>query len=269
VKINFLCSIKPLDLSHQSQPVTIKELWTEKGGRKGTNVQWPFLIPAQTSKEMIKEFKDEVERLEKLNTYNHLSIVELYDYFEENNTIYIVMEFISDKTLDDIFKQQGKIPEYQIQKYFLQLASALNVIHENNILHRDIKPRNIILRESQDIAVLTGFGVAREFLAGKSINLSPLGTHGYAPIEQYAVRAKRYPSADIYSLCASMYELLTGELPPSAIERVHPEDLLIPPHNLEPSISPLMEKILLKGLEMSPEKRFKNANHLIQELVMI
>lgn len=268
----FAITYRAIDFAHNSRIVAIKELWPDRAGRQGTKVRWPFRILPQERQIQIDKFKEEAKNLLQLAQFKHPSIVKIYEYFEENNTIYIVMEFINGKTLYKILQDQGSLPEDKIKKYFLQLAYTLKIIHNSDIIHRDIKPDNIIIND-QDRAILIDFGAAREFLAGYSNNMTQILTPGYAPPEQYVIRAKRYPSADIYSLCASMYELLTGQLPATAPERTTSKtstpsgtDALIPPRQLVPHISSLMEKTILTGLKLKVEERFQDADHLIEAL---
>jgi eukaryotic-like serine/threonine-protein kinase len=266
----FAITYKSIDLANNSRVVAIKELWPDRAGREGSNVRWPYTIPPKERQVQIRKFKDEAQRVLDLVKFKHPSIVKVYEYFEENNTVYIVMEFIDGKTLCKILEEEGTLPENRIKRYFLQLAYALKIIHGNDILHRDIKPDNIIINQ-QDRAILIDFGAARDFLAGRTKNMTQILTPGYAPPEQYSPRAIRYPNADIYSLCASMYELLTGQLPANASDRTTSKtstpvgtDSLIPPRKLAPHISLLIEKIILTGMKLKAEERFKDADHLIE-----
>ncbi|GAA6623623.1 protein kinase domain-containing protein [Scytonema sp. NUACC26] len=262
----FGITYKGIDLVNNSRSVAIKELWPNRGARQGSKVIWPFSVPPKERQVQIQKFKDEAQYLQLLTQSKHPSIVKVFDFFEENNTIYIVMDFINGKTLYKILQEEGPLPESRITKYFKQLAYALQKIHDADLLHRDIKPENIIIN-SEDRAVLIDFGAAREFLAGRSKNMTRIWTPGYAPPEQHLHRAIRHPSADIYSLCASMYELLTGKTPADALERMNSgKDPLIPLRQLAPQIRPLMEKIILTGMKMKSEERFQNANHLIEAL---
>ncbi|MBW4614160.1 MAG: protein kinase [Desmonostoc vinosum HA7617-LM4] len=268
----FAITYQAKDLVNSSRYVAIKELWPDRAGREDLKVKWPYSIPPLERQEQINKFQDEAQNLQGLAKFKHPSIVKIYDWFEENSTVYIVMEFIDGKTLHNILKEEGILSENRIKKYFLQLAYALKIIHENNLLHRDIKPDNIIINH-QDRAVLIDFGASREFLAGRSKNMTRIWTPGYAPPEQYSYRATRHPSADIYSLCAAMYELLTGRLPADALDRVNSKtttlggnDSLIPLRQVVGSLSPLIERIILTGMNLKVEERFQDANYLIEAL---
>lgn len=248
--------------------VAIKELWPEKSARVDNNVIWSFNIFPQEKQLQIRKFKLEADNQKKCI---HPNIPKIYDCFEENNTIYIVMEFIEGKSLLKIIENEGILSESRVKKYFIQVAEALKVIHQNNFLHRDIKPENIIINP-QDQAILIDFGATKEFIDGITSTMSTVLTRGYAPYEQYSTKSKRFTATDFYALCASMYELLTGKLPQDAAERVDSilhnggKDSLISPRQIRPEISPLMENIILTGMRIKVEERFQNAEELIKAL---
>jgi serine/threonine protein kinase len=244
------------------ETVAIKEFLPERSVRQGNQIIWSNAISPQDRQEYIREFLQEGESIARCSPHPH--IVKPYEWFEENNTGYIILEFVPGKTLDKILKQEKKLSESRVKKYFLKVAAALQVAHGKNLLHRDIKPDNIIIN-LQDEPVLIDFGNTREYIAHKTQNMAAIAAVGYAPPEQFIAYARRSPSMDFYSVCASMYELLTGQLPTSALERIH-KDELVPPRSLNPSISPQMESILLTGLKMKVEERFQTADELIRAL---
>lgn len=244
------------------ETVAIKEFLPERSVRQGNQIIWSTAISPQDRQEYIREFLQEGESIARCSPHPH--IVKPYEWFEENNTGYIILEFVPGKTLDKILKQEKKLSESKVKKYFLQIAAALKIAHGKNLLHRDIKPDNIIITP-QDEPVLIDFGNTREYIAHKTQNMAAIAAVGYAPPEQFVAYARRSPSMDFYSVCASMYELLTGQLPTSALERIQ-KDELVPPRSLNPSISPQMESILLTGLKMKAEERFQTADELISAL---
>ena len=256
-----------VDLAN-NRKVAIKENWPDKGIRQGTTIIWPSSITPKEKQLQINKFKLEASNQQKCQSPN---IPTVYEWFEENNTVYIVMAFIPGKTLYDILKEKGVLSENKIKHYFIQVAEALKVIHGNNFLHRDIKPDNILI-DSQDRAILIDFGATKEFIAGQTREMSVTLTAGYAPYEQYSYRSKRYPATDFYALCASMYELLTGKPPIEAVDRVNAlvqggsSDPLIPPRKLNPNISGLMEKVILTGMKINVGERFQTADELIDAL---
>ncbi|MBC1241623.1 serine/threonine-protein kinase [Nostoc sp. 2RC] len=257
----FGITYKGLYLQNLAQ-VAIKELWPEKAARIGTTITWPSSVTPLQKQHQIYKFQLEASCQHQCS---HPNIAKIYDWFEENNTAYIVMEFISGKSLFQILQHEGVLDENRLNSYFLTIAEALKVIHGNNLLHRDIKPDNILI-DSQDRAVLIDFGATKEFIAGQTREMSVTLTPGYAPLEQYSYRGKRFPATDIYALCASMYELLTGKLPAAATDIVNGSEQLIPPRQLRSNLSPLIEKVILTGMQLRVEDRFQTADELIDAL---
>ncbi|MDJ0557035.1 MAG: protein kinase [Microcoleaceae cyanobacterium MO_207.B10] len=241
--------------------VAIKELCPDKFLRHGINIIWPPSITPKIQHQQIQKFKTEAESLKKCI---HPNIVRVINWFEANNTAYLVMEFVSGKPLSKILKERGKLPENIVKKYFTQIAEALKLVHANNFLHRDIKPDNIIIN-SQNKAILIDFGSAREFLAGLTNKMTAMLTPGYAPIEQYANLGKPNPSTDLYAVCASIYHALTGRVPMAAPGRLGSESLIFP-RQIEPSITPQTEQIILTGMNMEMAERFQSADELIDAL---
>jgi serine/threonine protein kinase len=249
-------------------PVTIKELWPEKAARQDNQIIWPNKINVKQQQEQINKFKLEAQNQRKCS---HPNIPKIYDFFLENNTAYIVMEYIEGKTLYSILKSEGKFTEARLKPYILQIIDALRIIHNNNFLHRDIKPDNIILDENNHKISLIDFGSTKEFIAGQTGDMTRVLTPGYAPSEQYIYSAKRDKATDIYALCSSLYELLTNKLPIESLDRLnaisnHHPDPLIPPRQIVPEISLKMERIILTGMKIKVEERFQNVDELLRAL---
>ena len=248
-----------IDLVHSRQ-VAIKESWPEKAIRQGTTIVWPPTVTPHNRQLQLKQIATEATYISRCN---HPSIVRVYDWFEANNTAYVVMALITGQPLSQLIKA-GPLPNQKVKRYLIQLAEALKAIHQVNLLHRDVKPENIIIDEHHR-AVLIDFGSTKEFMAGQTRKMSITLTPGYAPLEQYSYESKRWPATDIYALCASMYEALTGQLPAPATERFASETL-IPPRNLAPQIDPLLEQIILTGMNMRVQERFQTADELLKAL---
>lgn len=244
--------------TQQNRTVAIKEYWPERASRQGLSVEWSYLVPPKEKREQIQRVIDEASNLRRCP---HSNIVKVYDCFEENQTAYIVMDFVPGRSLAQIIRETGKLSEDRAKRYFLQLANALKIVHAANLLHRDIKPNNVII-DANDQAILIDFGSAREFIAGKTNRMTEMLTHGYAPPEQYIQTAQRSESTDMYSLTASMYEALTGQVPPNSVTRQAP-DPLISPRRLVPELDPWLEQILLIGLRVDARTRFQNADEFI------
>ena len=242
--------------------VAIKELWPEQAARQGNNVLWSPTITPQQQREQIQSFL-----LEAYNQHQcqHPNIAQVYYWLEENNTAYIIMQFIAGNSLFGIFKDEGILEEARVKKYFIQVAEALKIIHLKNFQHRDIKPENILI-DGNDNAILIDFGASREFIAGQTKKMTQIVTPGYAPLEQYIEKSQRYPATDFYACCASMYELLTGKLPTEAVNRTSYPDPLIAPRQINSNVSELMEKVILMGMKMNIKERFQTADDLIDAL---
>ncbi|MFM5887154.1 MAG: protein kinase domain-containing protein, partial [Dolichospermum sp.] len=250
-----------------SAPVAIKELWPEGAARQGSTVFWPSSVAPTMKQKQLTEFQTEASNVQKCV---HPHIVKVYDWFQENDTAYIVMDLLTGKPLDKILKEEGILEENRLKHYLLQIADALKVIHANNLLHRDIKPDNIIIVHP-DRAVLIDFGAAREFIAGQTARMTGILTAEYAPYEQYLSKAKRFPATDFYALCASFYELLTGQLPVNSAERAgalssKSLDPFVSPRKFNSNLSPLMEKVIITGMQFRAEDRFQTADELIDAL---
>ncbi|WP_013321024.1 serine/threonine-protein kinase [Gloeothece verrucosa] len=255
----FTIAYKAINLYNQRK-VFIKELLPERSVRTNSKILWPPFISNQKSN-LVRTFLDEAKFISRCI---HPNIVRIYDWFEENNTAYIIMSFIQGKSLYTILAEEGPLSTTKLRHYFSQIAEALKVVHSENILHRDVKPDNIIVDEN-DRPILIDFGAAREYAAGITQKMTVILTPGYAPLEQYALTAKRSPSSDIYSLCASMYELATGQMPVAATDRVL-SDTLIPPRQLVPNIEPDIEQLILKGMQIKVADRYQNMDEFINAL---
>ncbi len=140
--------------------------------------------------------------------------------------------------------------------YISQIGEALTVIHKKGLLHRDVKPHNIIVRNNNNNreAVLIDFGIAREFIPDVVLTQTAAGSNGFSPIEQYAEKAKRGEFTDVYSLAGTLYYLLTGQIPipsPARAARI----ALNPAQQFNPKISDRIQAAILKGMAFHPEER--------------
>ena len=168
---------------------------------------------AETVMKFRTKFLKEASTLANLK---HPNIVEVHDVFEENGTAYYVMEHIDGPTLSTYVKEHGRIDEERAVGYMRKIASALDYIHQQHINHLDVKPGNIMLRESDGEVILIDFGMAKHYdvRTGDGTTTTPIGiSAGYAPMEQYRLGgvASFTPVSDIYSVGATLYKLLTGK----------------------------------------------------------
>jgi serine/threonine protein kinase len=246
-----------------SRPIVIKELFPEDCIRQGTfvSIATPSITPAEF--EELKEcFLHEAKIL---LLVNHPGIPRVYDTFEENNTVYIVMEFLEGKPLSRLLEERGGVmEEAEAVGYILQAAEALEAVHQAGYLHRDIKPDNIFVCKDGRV-VLVDFTVAEKYVAGEEVEMEPILTPGYSPLEQYATRARFGPPLDIYALGATLYHLLTGQVPPPAPDRLIGMDLL-PPHQLNPKVSRSVSEAVMKAMAIRVEERPQTVRAFIEIL---
>ncbi|MFB2836304.1 serine/threonine protein kinase [Floridanema evergladense] len=197
-----------------------------------------------------QQFIAEAQRLAKCQ---HPNIVRVLDFFEEEGQSFIVMDYIPGPTLAELVAPGQPLAEAQAIRYIRQIGSALKVVHKNGLLHRDVKPQNIIRREGTETVILIDFGIAREFTLGVTQTHTGVLSAGYAPIEQYLPQARRSPATDVYALAATLYFLLTGQPPVASALR---DRISLPnPSELNPNINRQTEQAILRGMEMEAAKR--------------
>ena len=189
-------------------------------------------------------------------------IVNVYDWGQDDETYYIVMEFVRGSDLKTAINERGAINQRKAAEIGSQIAQALSVAHEGGVIHRDIKPQNIMIQPDGNIKVMD-FGIARAGDAGLSQTATVLGTAHYVSPEQ-AQGKELTGASDIYSLGVVLYEATTGKLPfdgqdavSVAVKQVN--ELPAPPSTINPNLDPGLEAIIMKALEKDPSKRFKDA----------
>ena len=188
---------------------------------------------------------------------SHLSgVVGVKDFFQENNTAYIVQEYLEGKTLKKYCKERGgKLPVEQLLNSLEPVILALGEVHKEGLIHRDISPDNIMLLKGGQMKLLD-FGAARDFNEEGEKSLSVLLKPGYAPEEQYRTKGNQGPWSDIYAMAGTIYKCITGITPPESMERMR-KDELQKPSALGIAIPPHIEKTLLKAMEVYAEKRYQ------------
>ena len=172
----------------------------------------------------LDRFLDEARTLAR---FDHPHIVKVYRFFEAHGTAYIVMEYAEGETLSAYLTRKETLSEAELKALLYPLLDGLEVVHKADFLHRDIKPGNIVLRETDGSPVLLDFGAARQAIGAKSRSVTSIVTPGYAPIEQYSSRGHQGAWTDIYALGGVCYRALTGDMPDDATDRVR-HDPLVP-----------------------------------------
>ena len=184
-------------------------------------------------------------------------IVSVKDYFLENGTAYITMEFIDGQTLKDyVANMGGKLVVNQVFDLMKPVMSSLAEVHKAGIIHRDISPDNIMISKEGYLKLLD-FGAARDYTQAGAKSMSVMLKPGFAPEEQYRTKGDQGPWTDIYALCATMYRCITGSTPEESIERVR-RDNVLPPSALGISIDPKKETALMMGMAVMQNKRFQS-----------
>lgn len=222
-----------------------------------------------TDEEFIRRFNSEAQAAASLTHHN---IVSIYDVGNEGDLYYIVMELIQGKTLKEIIIEDGTLAWKWSVNIAMQIASALETAHKNNIVHRDIKPHNIIITED-GIAKVTDFGIAK---AVSNSTITAFGTtigsvHYFSP--EHARGGFTDAKSDLYSLGIVMYEMLTGKVPfdadtPVSIALKHLQEKPLEPISINPTIPVSVNKIVMKAMQKDANLRYTSATEMLRDLSM-
>ena len=222
-----------------------------------------------TDEEFIKRFNAEAQSAARLT---HPNIVSVFDVGQEYNIYYIVMELIQGKTLKQIIEEDGCLPYRWAINIATQIASALEMAHKNHIIHRDIKPHNIMITED-GVAKVTDFGIAK---AVSNSTITAFGTtlgsvHYFSP--EHARGGYTDAKSDLYSLGVVMYEMLTGKVPfdadtPVSIALKHMQEDPVEPIKINKDIPFALNQIIMKAMKKDPNERYQNATEIIRDLNM-
>ena len=246
--------------------VAIKEFYMS--GFVNRNNTYSAKVSAETGEKRIlfeknrERFYAEAKVLVKFSQIDGISKVR--DFFYENDTAYIVMEYLQGRTLQSILKEKKTLSVDETIKIVKPILKALEVVHKENIIHRDISPDNIIITNDGK-PWLIDFGAAREFAEDDMKSLSVILKHGYAPEEQYRRRGVQGPWTDIYALSATMYRCISGKRPDDALERLV-EDETVELWLLKAECSKELSDVIMRGLSIHAKDRYQSATGMLADL---
>jgi len=224
---------------------------------------------SETGKEIFYKNKEKIIKEARiLAEVHHPNVVNVLEVFKQNNTVYIVMEFISGRSLKHEVEQYGVFDEEKLKKNICVVGRALNYVHEKNILHLDIKPSNILL-DNNNNPKLIDFGISKKYDLSNDQETSTTllaASKGFASIEQYDSEGIQSfsPCPDIYSLGATMYYLVTGHVPTESILRSTKG--LQNPREINPNISEKTENVILKAMALNASERYQTVMELLLDL---
>lgn len=246
-----------------AQKVAIKEFYPSEIAQR---IPGQTTVAAYTRSDYIEEynhgkakFVEEARILAKFSGYP--GIVGIRDCVEANGTAYIIMQYLDGMTLKEYLKKSGGVIKCEDALNILDpVMDALDAVHKVNIIHRDISPDNIFITNDYQVKLLD-FGAARSSIGGGK-SLSIMLKPGYAPEEQYRSKGNQGPWTDVYALCATLYRMVTGSVPPDSLERLVVDGLRIP-DNLPDNI----KYVLRRGLSVYASERIQSISEIRKLLV--
>ncbi len=195
-------------------------------------------------------------------------IVRVHDFFTDNNTAYIVMEFLDGMTLHSYVEKYGAMDVEMLCRLILPVMRSLDALHQDKLIHRDIAPDNIMLMQDSTggrLLKLMDFGAARSFAEESQQSKSVILKHGFAPFEQYKQHGSQGAWTDIYALSATLYYCITGRVPDRATDRI-PTDGLLRPSEAGGVLRPEIEAVIMKGMQVGAADRYQTAVDMADDL---
>lgn len=248
------------------QKVAIKEYFPCDYATRGLGFRNLSIYSGDAYGQFQKGLDSFLSEAKKLAQFHYIDgVVRIYDCFQENNTGYIIMEYLNGQNIREILQKKKKYPYDEAEKIILRVLDTLTEVHKQGIVHRDIAPDNIFLTTDGDVKLLD-FGAARYAASMESRSLSVILKPGYAPEEQYRSHGDQGPWTDVYGVGATFYRMLTAVPPEASIERMI-DDKLLPPSQMGVSIPPEKEAALLKSLNVHREDRFQSAEEFKNALL--
>ncbi len=246
--------------------VAIKEYFPSAfASRDGKDSQYVTITEMKSSDLFEKEKKKFISEAYTLAEFaGERSIVSVTDIISENDTVYLVMEFVEGIDLDQYIKTKSKMTFVNAYNMLHPIINSMGRVHKKGLIHRDITPANIKV-QPDGTAVLLDFGAARVFDGAGAEEMSVILKPGYAPAEQYQSHGAQGPWTDVYGVCATMYKMITGITPVNAIDRMM-EDRLVRPTSMGAEISTAQEEVLLRGLAVDKANRIQTMEELSLQL---
>ncbi len=245
--------------------VAVKEFYMNGYVNRNNTVSHEVLASVGTGADLFTQNKAKfIEEARVLARFsNEVGIVGIRDFFEENGTAYMIMDFIEGTTLRTYLERKGKMPMRDVIMIMEPVMHALQHVHEQNVIHRDISPDNIMITPEKQIKLLD-FGAAREISKNDAKSLSVILKPGYAPEEQYRSRGQQGTWTDVYALSATMYRCISGITPDDAMERMF-EDKVKPLHQIC-ACTPAVSSVIMKGLSVRKDGRYQSIRELRKDL---
>lgn len=247
--------------------VAIKEFFPDGSIRRDNSVQPGSAMSPADFQEAKKKFLEEARALAR---FHHRNIVQILTIFEESSTAYMVMEFLKGKTLMLLLQERGVLPESEAIRYMEEIGEALTAVHGAGLIHRDIKPENVMVCEDGRV-VLIDFGLNKKLEQLGSHATRPLsatthlGSEGYAPPEQHLAHGIAGAFTDVYALGATLYHLLTGQVPVSAPQRAMGSDLM-PPDRVNPNVGHAASQAVMRAMALKSDERPQSVREFLDLL---
>lgn len=246
--------------------VAVKELYLS--GKCSRNENQEVTVASSFAAKRFEDYKKKfVAEGRALAQFKHPNLIQVRDIVEENNTVYLIMDYVEDQTLEDYVQERESLSEEEALTYIRQIANALKEVHEKGLLHKDVRPSNIQITKDGK-PVLIGMGMTAQFVQQPEETGAGVKAPNYAPMEQYIAQYTKKddsgPYSDVYGIAATLYFCLIGEHPSSAINRQH-EDLT-PPKHIDDTISDAVNQAVLKGMEEKSENRYQTMDEFINAI---